>query len=701
MKINYGVLIKADTQDISNGTIIIPSDVNSIADDSIRDMKELYHIEIPQGVTQVGNCAFACCTNLTSVTIPDSLIDIHPNAFFDCKNLKCFDVDSNNPEYSSDETGVLYNKNKTTLIIYPQGKSDKSFRIPNSVLHIGDKAFKTFGDVIKLTEITLSDNLLDFPTEAFSDLSCITKIIVNSNYNFYSDESGVLYNSDKTLLICYPRGKMDKSYHIPNGVMRIGEYAFSRCKNLEHINLPESTIIIDKHAFYACYKLSDCIIPDNVNKIGEAAFSDCYILDNIIIPSGVKTIQAWTFQNCTGLINISIPASVKYIDKKAFANCKSLEEPELLSDTINVEETAFEGCNFKITSPEERKERQKHENEGDLINTNSNSDSNPDHHEVFITNTPADQMTANIICNVLEFFKIRCWIAPRDVTPNRNFHLCAENAIKSSKVVVMVLSQSSDTSMTILEELALANQYGVKIIPFDSVNFKPDKLLLSPANFMANPNNPISKYMFTLIREIKEYISSTINSIPGDESNNVNNSEQIPTNTARVIEETSPAQEVKQTVTDIKSESELKIEPGQSQQNESKKLIFISANSKDYDMAGKIYRYLTENHVDAFFAAETLKRIGNADYRNQIDDFLDRCDHMIVVTSSKDNVRSSWVEAEWGFFINEKRSGRKPGNIITITTAEVKIGDLPPSLRYYEVIGFESGLSEGLLQYLI
>ena len=62
---------------------------------------------------------------------------------------------------------------------------------------------------------------------------------------------------------------------------------------------------------------------------------------------------------------------------------------------------------------------------------------------------------------------------------------------------------------------------------------------------------------------------------------------------------------------------------------------------------------------------------------------------------------SSWVEAEWGLFINEKRSGRKSGNIVTVVADKLQAEDLPASLRYFEVIPFTEDALYRLLRFVL
>ncbi len=129
--------------------------------------------------------------------------------------------------------------------------------------------------------------------------------------------------------------------------------------------------------------------------------------------------------------------------------------------------------------------------------------------------------------------------------------------------------------------------------------------------------------------------------------------------------------------------------------------VFISAKSADYAYAQQVYKMLTENGIRAFFSHESLPELGNSDYRKEIDRKLEESQHMVVVVSSVENANSPYVEAEWGFFVNEKRSGRKSGNLVTLTVGSLESHQLPASLRYYEVIRFDDpSACEKLRRYL-
>ena len=106
--------------------------------------------------TCVDNLSFLHCKSLTSVTIPYSVTSISEAAFGSCSALTSINVDPNNQYYSSDEYGVLFNKEKTELVQYPIGSSRKSYTIPDGVTRIDEYAFQ---DCTSLTNITIPDSV--------------------------------------------------------------------------------------------------------------------------------------------------------------------------------------------------------------------------------------------------------------------------------------------------------------------------------------------------------------------------------------------------------------------------------------------------------------------------------------------------------------------------------------------------------------
>ena len=118
--------------------------------------------------------------------------------------------------------------------------------------------------------------------------------------------------------------------------------------------------------------------------------------------------------------------------------------------------------------------------------------------------------------------------------------------------------------------------------------------------------------------------------------------------------------------------------------------VFISHKSQDFLQAKKIYDYLVTCGVSVFLSEMSLPAISNADYSAEIDKALDAAKNIIVVATNKENVLSGWVQYEWTAFANEKRSGRKDGNIITLIDENMPLAELPILLRQFEVIPFSN-----------
>lgn len=128
--------------------------------------------------------------------------------------------------------------------------------------------------------------------------------------------------------------------------------------------------------------------------------------------------------------------------------------------------------------------------------------------------------------------------------------------------------------------------------------------------------------------------------------------------------------------------------------------VFISAKSEDYPYAEKLFQFLQGKGIPTFFSQATLRRLGRADYRRAIDQALEQVQNLIVVVSRPEYTTSEWVQAEWGIFANELRSGRKHGNLITVTVGDLQPADLPITLRNLEVIPWDDQVFEVVLSYV-
>lgn len=235
-------------------SITLSNSLISIGDCAFNRCSSLKSFVLPNSLTSIGEMAFAMCNQLTDITIPENVSFIADNALFYCDNLTSIWVDEDNYNYSSDEYGVLYNKDKTHLIKVPSNM-EGSYTIAGGVKSLGNAAF----------------------------YRChrLTKIV------------------------------------IPDGVTTVGDQAFYECVGLAKIVLPSSTINIGKYSFYNCNGLTDVyytgnqeqwnviVIGDNNAPLLSANLSlnyishDCLYSDWIVTKQPTFTSAGQQQKNCS------------------------------------------------------------------------------------------------------------------------------------------------------------------------------------------------------------------------------------------------------------------------------------------------------------------------------------------------------------------------------------------------------------------
>ena len=293
-------------------SITIPNSVTRIGDFAFYGCTGLTSITIPNSVTSIGIYAFSECTGLTSITIPNSVNSIGGAAFWGCTGLTSITIPNS---VTSIGIGAFYNCTGLTSITIPNSVTSIGERvfynctgltkitIPNSVTSIGDYAF--FG-CTGLTSIIIPNSVTNIARNVFGKCKSLSGILVDKDNESYSSVDDVLFNKNKSELICYPFGKPDSEYNIPNSVTSIGDYAFFGCTGLTKITIPNSVTTIESYAFFGCTGLTKITIPNSVTTIESYAFAECTALTSITIPDSVTTIGYEVFYGCTNLTNIFI-----------------------------------------------------------------------------------------------------------------------------------------------------------------------------------------------------------------------------------------------------------------------------------------------------------------------------------------------------------------------------------------------------------
>ena len=243
----------------------------------------IVHNGVTYPVTEVESWSCYSTNNITSVYIPSSVTEVGMYAFNSCPKLRSITVDPDNPNYS-DVDGVLYNKEKTYLLSYPNARSTQ-YTIPDGVIMIYYSAFQEDFD---LEEVTIPSSVISIRTSAFSSCHSLKSIVLPPNLSVFNWA------------------------------------VFSYCKDLKSVTFPTTINKIPEWTFEGCRSLETVVIPANIKTIAEWAFQDCYALSSVTLPEGLKSINANAFEGCRSLSEITIPKTVTTIGESAFYRCLNL-----------------------------------------------------------------------------------------------------------------------------------------------------------------------------------------------------------------------------------------------------------------------------------------------------------------------------------------------------------------------------------------
>lgn len=255
----------------------LPNGIEKIGMLAFSGCKNLESVVFPKKLKTVGYQVFAGCDKLKSVTINENLLELHPYVLSEIPNLLDIYVDDKNLNYKSVD-GVLFDKSGKTLIIYPCGRTDKLYTVPEGTEIIGHDAFVGMDELEKVV--------------------------------------------------------------LPKSLVRLETQAFAVCRGLKYVEIPETVTYIGWGAFRTCLSLEEIVIPSRVTELGDLAFDSCSALKEIVIPESVTKIGSFAFRDCTSLQIITVKGNAQ-IGEGAFEGCKGVEIIEFSGEDVYIDPTAF------------------------------------------------------------------------------------------------------------------------------------------------------------------------------------------------------------------------------------------------------------------------------------------------------------------------------------------------------------------------
>ncbi len=381
----------------ASGDIIVPSEyegypVTEIDLFAFLNCTKVKNIYLPDSVKEIGNKAFSGCVLLEKITFGKGVEKLGKEIFLNCDSLQKVVVPSGNNVFSSDDSGVLYNKDKTELLFYPVANDAAAYSVAEKVEKIADSTFsmsknvKTIilGDNVKeignnafmgsrsLETVKIGKGVNKIGNQAFNWCEKLTSITIDAGNSVYeSDSDGVLYNKGKTEIIKYPEGNVKTAFAVPSGIKAIRTHAFLNSANIKSVSFPKSIETIEASAFSGCTAITDVsyagseeewkkvTIGSDNNAItgakisfagGEAhdhKYTETVTKEATCKEAGVKTFKC----TCGHTYTETIPVTGHAFKDNVCSGC-SVQEFVLLADGTNAKITGYNGTGGAIVIPE-------------------------------------------------------------------------------------------------------------------------------------------------------------------------------------------------------------------------------------------------------------------------------------------------------------------------------------------------------------
>lgn len=325
-------------------------------------MQSIKNIIIPENVRYLGTETFHLLENLETMTIPSTLYFTTEGSrglggfMTHCYNIKEFKMPKEG-KYVSVKDGVLYNKDKTCVIMYPAAKPQKEYTLPEGLIDINDDAF-AYGKYLE--EITIPDSVEYIGSWGFMNCENLRKINIsndskleitgqfafqgtaietinfpqgiywirkpafvgcndllnitlggdkNGSNEYYEVIDGVLYDKTNKSILVYPAGREQTEYRVADGTEIISENSFNSAYSLKYVELPDTVKTIDRAAFGFC-GLERIKLNNGLETIEEDAFWDSN-MKFLYIPEGVKTMGNSALSG--QLLTVYLPKSLETI----------------------------------------------------------------------------------------------------------------------------------------------------------------------------------------------------------------------------------------------------------------------------------------------------------------------------------------------------------------------------------------------------
>ena len=365
------------------------SQLQLIAEGTFYGCKALAEITLPPFVRQIAgdgkNGAFYGCTSLSSVifTSDDYCTSIGDYAFYGCTSLSSFGIPSavgTLGKYAfAGCTSLRDAVINRAVVSLGEGLFEGCTALASVELVTGSDRLPAgmFEGCLSLTDITIPASVAEIGADCFRGTSVAAFRVAEENRYFVSVD-GILYNSSRTAIVCFPPKFSSTTLFIPKEVVEISANNFRDCTTLREVVFEEGGSVplsIGDYAFYGCRALRTLVLPERLVSIGAYSFKGCYALTSVTIPKNVTDIGSFAFSECyklyevrneSAIENIGQHGSLNYINNNYYVNARVniytptegasvlVRDGDFLFATVNGAKRliGYEGYSDKITLPD-------------------------------------------------------------------------------------------------------------------------------------------------------------------------------------------------------------------------------------------------------------------------------------------------------------------------------------------------------------
>lgn len=287
--------------------IRLPAGMHTLRDGMFDGCTWLETLNMPQGVTEIGNRTFGGCKSL-DVELPPQLERIGDKAFYrsGIKNAILPDTVRSIGSGAFEQTRSMVSATlPTTITAVPERMFYASYvervSLPVGLQSIGKAAFF---NCMHLTDLQLPEGLITIEDSAFSGCTMLKELTLPGSLKHVGEK---VFGGSNIEIV-----------HVEEGITELAPVMFADCP-LTQVDLPNTLTTIQDAAFYNCTKLKEITLPNSVTQLGEGVFQGCSSLSQVRLSENLKTLPTSTFDGCKALTEFDF-AGITEIGEAAFQN---------------------------------------------------------------------------------------------------------------------------------------------------------------------------------------------------------------------------------------------------------------------------------------------------------------------------------------------------------------------------------------------